>query len=51
MIRDPIVEEVRRNRTRLSRRFKNDVRALVKDAQRRQAGSKRRLVSFSTQAT
>jgi hypothetical protein len=50
MKKDPIVEEVRKNRAQLAKRFKGDVRALIKDAQRRQNSSKRRVVSFVSEA-
>jgi hypothetical protein len=43
---DPIIEEVRKNRTALTKRFKGDVRAIIKDAQRRQHLTRRPLVSF-----
>ena len=47
MKHDPIVDEIRKNREKLSKRFKGNVRALVKDAQRRQRSSKRPLDSFT----
>lgn len=46
MKKDPIVEEVRKNRALLSKQFKGDIRAIVKDAQRRQSLSKRQMASF-----
>jgi hypothetical protein len=46
MIRDPIVEEVRAVRERLASEFNFDIRAIVADAQRRQATSNRKVVSF-----
>jgi hypothetical protein len=47
MEKDPIVAEVRKNKAKLVKRFRGDVRAIVKDAQKRQQLSKRRLVSFA----
>jgi hypothetical protein len=47
MEKDPIVAEVRKNRAKLVKRFQGDVRAIVKDAQKRQQLSKRQLVSFA----
>ena len=47
MKNDPIVDEIRENRAKLAKRFKGNVRAIVKDAQRRQRSSKRPLVSFA----
>jgi hypothetical protein len=46
MIQDPIVDEVRAIREELSARFNFDIRKIVEDAQRRQATSKSRVVSF-----
>ncbi len=46
MIRDPIVDEVRAIREQLSARFDFDIRQIVEDAQRRQASSQARVVSF-----
>jgi hypothetical protein len=46
MNHDPIVEEVRAIREQLAARFDFDIRAIVADAQRRQAMSKRKIVSF-----
>jgi hypothetical protein len=46
MIRDPIVEEVRAIREELAARFNFDIREIVADAQRRQATSRSRVVSF-----
>ena len=46
MIRDPIVDEVRAIREELAARFDFDIRKIVEDAQRRQAASQSRVVSF-----
>ena len=46
MIRDPIVDEVRAIREELAARFDFDIRKIVEDAQRRQAVSQSRVVSF-----
>jgi hypothetical protein len=46
MIHDPIVEEVRAIREQLAAQFNFDIRKIIEDAQRRQATSKSRIVSF-----
>jgi hypothetical protein len=46
MIYDPIVEEVREAREQLAARFDFDIGKIVADAQRRQASSGARIVSF-----
>jgi hypothetical protein len=46
MIRDPIVDDVRAIREALAARFDFDIRKIVEDAQRRQASSQARVVSF-----
>jgi hypothetical protein len=46
MIHDPIVDEVRAIREQLAARFDFDIRKIVKDAQKRQASSQARVVSF-----
>ena len=46
MIRDPIVDEVRAIREELAARFNFDICKIVADAQRRQATSQSRVVSF-----
>jgi hypothetical protein len=46
MIADPIVAEVRAIREQLSAKFDFDIRKIVADAQRRQASSQARVVSF-----
>ena len=50
MKQDPIVDEIRKNRAKLAKRFKGNIRAIIKDAQRRQRSSKRHLVSFADDA-
>jgi len=46
MFHDPIVEEVRAIREKLAAQFNFDIRKIIEDAQRRQATSKSRIVSF-----
>lgn len=46
MFRDPIVDEVRAIREQLAAQFNFDIRQIVTDAQRRQATSKARIVSY-----
>jgi hypothetical protein len=46
MVRDPIVDEVRAIREQLAAQFDFDISKIVKDAQRRQASSQGRVVSF-----
>jgi len=46
MVHDPIVDEVRAIREELAARFDFDIRKIVEDAQKRQATSSSRLVSF-----
>ncbi len=46
MFHDPIVEEVRAIREQLAAQFNFDIRKIVEDAQRRQATSGSRIVSF-----
>jgi len=46
MLHDPIVEEVRAIRDQLAAQFDYDIQLIVQDAQRKQAASQRRIVSF-----
>lgn len=46
MFRDPIVEEVRTIREELAARFDFDIGKIVEDAQKRQASSQARVISF-----
>lgn len=46
MIRDPIVDEVRAIREELAAQFDFDIRKIVEDAQKRQATSPSRVVSY-----
>ena len=46
MFHDPIVDEVRAVRERLAAQFNFDIRMIIEDAQRRQATTKSRIVSF-----
>ena len=48
MWQDPIVEEVRKIREAHAAKFNYDIKAIVKDAQKRQRTSKHRIVSFVT---
>ena len=48
MFHDPIVEEVRAIREQLAAQFNFDIRKIIEDAQKRQATSKSRIVSFQT---
>ncbi|HTU88624.1 MAG TPA: hypothetical protein VMF69_00870 [Gemmataceae bacterium] len=43
---DPIVEEIRKIREQLAARFGYDIRAIVKDAQARDAAGDREIVSL-----
>jgi len=47
MWRDPIVEQVRSVREEYAAKFNFDIKAIGEDARRRQAMSKRRVVSFA----
>ena len=47
MKKDPIVDEVRKNRAILAKKYGGDIRTIVKNAQKRQKLSKRRVVSFA----
>ncbi len=47
MTRDPIVEEIRKNREELAAQFKFDLKAIIADAQKRQRGRGKRVVSFA----
>ena len=46
MSTDTILAEVRRARGELAKRFNYDLRAMIRNAQERQAASGRRVVSF-----
>jgi hypothetical protein len=50
MFHDPIVDEVRAIREQLAAQFNFDIRKIVEDAQKRQAASKSRIVSFQRPA-
>ena len=47
LLRDPIIEEVREVKRRLAEKFDYDVRAMLKDAQRRQTRSGRTIITLS----
>lgn len=44
MFKDPVVEEVRKNRDTIAAKFKYDVKAIISDAQKRQINSKHKTV-------
>jgi hypothetical protein len=46
MTEDSIVNEVRRARDALAKRFNYDLRAMIEDARQRQAAGGRKVVSF-----
>ncbi len=46
MFHDPIIDEVCAVRERLAAQFNFDIRMIIEDAQRRQATTKSRIVSF-----
>ena len=47
MTRDPIVEEIRKNRQELAARVQFDLKATIAGAQKRQRGRGKRVVSFA----
>ena len=47
MTRDPIVAEVRRVREKLAARFNFDVKAIARDAQKRERTGRRKVVSYA----
>jgi hypothetical protein len=47
VIDDPIVDEVRRQREKRAAKFKFDVRAIARDAMKRQRSGRRKTVSFA----
>jgi hypothetical protein len=47
MARDPIVEEIRRNRQELAKRFDYDLRSIIEDARKRQEAGGKTVVSFT----
>ncbi len=47
MAKDPIVDEIRKNRRELAKQFDYDLRAIVEDAQRRQRGPGKEVVSLA----
>ena len=48
---DPLVKEMRETKQRLAARFDYDATRMLQDAQRRQARTKRKVVSLSKQKT
>lgn len=46
MAKDPIIDEVRRNRTEIAKQFNYDLKAIVADARERQKGRGKKVVSF-----
>lgn len=51
MIRDPIVDEIRKNRQELARQFDYDLRAIIEDARKRQRGRGKKIISPAKHAT
>lgn len=51
MLKDPIVEEVRRVRDKLAERFNYDIKAIVENARKEQKASGRKVVSIPTRRT
>jgi hypothetical protein len=49
MIEDPIVEEIRKHRDEIARKFGYDIRAIAQDARKRERTSGHKLVSFCRQ--
>jgi hypothetical protein len=47
MTKDPIVDEIRKNRQELATRFNHGLKANIADAQKRQRGRGKRIVSFA----
>jgi hypothetical protein len=47
MMRDPIIAEIRKNRQELAGRLNFGLGAIIADAQKRQRGRGKRVVSFS----
>lgn len=47
MAKDPIIDEIRRNRKEIAEQFNYDLRAIVADAQRRQRAHRRKVISFA----
>jgi hypothetical protein len=44
--KDPIIDEIRRNRTEIAEKFGYDLRAIVADARKRQKSRGKKVVSF-----
>ncbi len=47
MAKDPIVEEIRRNRQELAKQFDYELGAIVEDARKRQHGRGKKVVSLA----
>ena len=47
MAKDPIIDEIRRNRKEIAERFDYDLRAIIADAQKRQRARGKKVVSFA----
>jgi hypothetical protein len=45
--KDPIIDEIRRNRKEIAERFDYDLRAIIADAQKRQRARGKKVVSFA----
>jgi len=46
MVKDPIVDEIRRHRREIAKQFGYDLRAIVADARKRQRGHGKKVVSL-----
>jgi len=47
MSKDPIIDEIRRNRKEIAEQFNYDLRAIIEDARKRQKGRGKKVVSFA----
>ncbi len=46
MVKDPIVDEIRKHRQEIAERFGYDLRAIIADARKRQKGHGKKVVSL-----
>jgi hypothetical protein len=47
MAEDPIIDEIRRNRREIAKRFNHDLKAIIADACKRQKRRGKKIVSFA----
>lgn len=47
MVKDPIIDEIRKNRREIAEQFGYDLRAIVADARKRQKAQGKKVVSFT----